>query len=123
MWSTGLPSKSIGLTIYSPPFAGLYNYSSSDRDISNCSSTEEFFEHYAFVIRETFRVTRQELMHPHVGPTDSRWIAVLMEEVGEVARAILEEDEDSLVEELVQVAAVAIRILEIRACSKDLRTP
>lgn len=53
-----LPPNSIDLSIYSPPFCGLYNYSSSPRDLSNCSSYDEFFEHYSFVIREIYRVTK-----------------------------------------------------------------
>lgn len=48
---------SIHLSIYSPPFAGLYHYSSSERDLSNCRDYQEFFEHYAFVVRELFRLT------------------------------------------------------------------
>jgi DNA modification methylase len=52
-----LPDASIHLSIYSPPFGGLYHYSSSDRDLSNCSSYEEFFAHYAFVVRQLARVT------------------------------------------------------------------
>lgn len=51
-----LPDASAHLAIYSPPFAGLYLYSSDDRDLSNCISREEFFEHYGFVIDETFRL-------------------------------------------------------------------
>jgi DNA modification methylase len=51
------PDKSMHLSIYSPPFGGLFNYSSSDRDLSNCRSYEEFFEHYEFVVREIHRIT------------------------------------------------------------------
>ena len=40
-----LPDESIDLTVYSPPFAGLYTYSSDDRDMSNCLDYDEFFEH------------------------------------------------------------------------------
>ena len=47
----------IHLSIYSPPFAGLYHYSSSERDLSNSRSYEEFFEHYGFVVRELARAT------------------------------------------------------------------
>ncbi|MHB1778115.1 MAG: DNA methyltransferase [Acidimicrobiales bacterium] len=47
----------MGLSVYSPPFCGLYHYSSSDRDLSNCDSYEGFFEHYGFIIRELFRLT------------------------------------------------------------------
>ena len=51
-----LRSESVGAIIYSPPFAELYNYSSSDRDLSNCASYDAFLEHYAFIVRETFRL-------------------------------------------------------------------
>jgi DNA modification methylase len=49
--------QSVHLSIYSPPFCGLYNYSSSPRDLSNCRTYEEFFEHYEFVVRELARIT------------------------------------------------------------------
>lgn len=52
-----LPDKSIHLSIYSPPFGGLYHYSSSERDLSNCRDYDQFFEHYAFVVRELARLT------------------------------------------------------------------
>lgn len=54
---SGLPDKSIHLTIYSPPFAGLYQYSSDDRDMSNCIDYEEFFAHYGFCIDHIARLT------------------------------------------------------------------
>jgi DNA modification methylase len=52
-----LPDESIHLSVYSPPFAGLYIYSSDERDLSNAGGYEEFFEHYEYVVRELFRVT------------------------------------------------------------------
>ena len=52
-----LKPESIHLSIYSPPFAGLYHYSSSVRDLSNCRSYEEFLSHYEFVVREIYRLT------------------------------------------------------------------
>jgi DNA modification methylase len=52
-----LPASSIGLTVYSPPFAGLYQYSSDDKDMSNCISYDEFFTHYGFCIDQIARVT------------------------------------------------------------------
>lgn len=52
-----LPDNSIHGSIYSPPFAGLYQYSSDDRDLSNARNYDEFMDHYGFVIREKFRVT------------------------------------------------------------------
>jgi DNA modification methylase len=53
-----LPAQSAGLVLYSPPFADLYNYSSSERDLSNCRDYGEFFEHYGFVVRELARLTK-----------------------------------------------------------------
>ncbi|MEY4385997.1 MAG: hypothetical protein RLY20_1280 [Verrucomicrobiota bacterium] len=53
-----LPNESVDLSVYSPPFCGLYNYSSSDRDLSNCRTYQEFFEHYSFVIGEIARLTK-----------------------------------------------------------------
>lgn len=57
-----IPDESVHLSIYSPPFAAegagcLYHYSSSERDLSNCRSHSEFFDHYAFVVGEIHRVT------------------------------------------------------------------
>ncbi|WP_433368411.1 DNA methyltransferase [Actinoplanes sp. CA-142083] len=52
-----LPTESVHLSIYSPPFAGLYTYSSSERDLSNCRDYDEFLEHYEFVVREIHRLT------------------------------------------------------------------
>ena len=53
-----LPDKSIDLSIYSPPFAGLYNYSSSENDFSNCESQEDFLKQYEFLIAEISRLTK-----------------------------------------------------------------
>lgn len=53
----GLPDDTIHLSVYSPPFAGLYHYSSSDRDLSNNRDYDEFFEHYEYVVRELHRIT------------------------------------------------------------------
>lgn len=49
--------KTIHITIYSPPFSDLYNYSSSDRDLSNNKSYETFLEHYRFVVEQIHRIT------------------------------------------------------------------
>jgi len=53
-----LDDKSIDLSVYSPPFAGLYNYSSDPKDMSNCESKEQFLEQYEFLIKEMARVTK-----------------------------------------------------------------
>ena len=52
-----LPDESVHLSVYSPPFGGLYNYSSDERDLSNCRDYDQFFDHYAFVVRELARLT------------------------------------------------------------------
>lgn len=52
-----MPENKIHLSIYSPPFGGLYHYSSSERDLSNCKDYQEFFEHYEYVVKELFRLT------------------------------------------------------------------
>ncbi len=52
-----LPDGKIHLSLYSPPFCGLFQYSSSERDLSNCRSYGEFFEHYEFVVKDLYRLT------------------------------------------------------------------
>lgn len=54
-----LDNESIDLSVYSPPFAGLYNYSSSENDFSNCETKEQFLDQYEFLIKEIARVTKQ----------------------------------------------------------------
>ncbi len=53
-----LEKESADLVIYSPPFAGLYNYSSSENDFSNCETKEQFLEQYDFLVKELARVTK-----------------------------------------------------------------
>lgn len=53
-----LPDASIDLSVYSPPFAGLYNYSSSENDFSNCDTREQFMEQYEHLCAEIARVTK-----------------------------------------------------------------
>ena len=53
-----LENESIDLSVYSPPFAGLYNYSSSPNDFSNCESKEQFLEQYDYLVSEIARVTK-----------------------------------------------------------------
>jgi DNA modification methylase len=54
-----LEDESIDLVVYSPPFAGLYNYSSDPRDFSNCESKEQFVEQYDYLVKEMARVTKK----------------------------------------------------------------
>ena len=52
-----VPEGKVGFSVYSPPFASLYTYSSSRRDLGNSRTYDEFFEHYKFIIGEILRVT------------------------------------------------------------------
>ena len=54
-----LPSDSVGYSLHSPPFEGLYKFSNSDRDVSN-SNGETFWQHYGFIIRELLRITNRD---------------------------------------------------------------
>ncbi|MDQ3274641.1 MAG: site-specific DNA-methyltransferase [Actinomycetota bacterium] len=90
-----IESESIGLSVFSPPFASLFTYSPSPRDLGNSASRAEFIEHYGYIIRENLRVTMpgriccvhvQQLtttktMHGFTGLTDFR---------GDVIRAYVE---------------------------------
>ena len=52
-----IPAESIDYTVFSPPFASLYTYSASDRDMGNCTDSDEFMRHFSFLVGELFRVT------------------------------------------------------------------
>ena len=85
----GLPDESVHLSVYSPPFAGLYQYSSDERDLSNCLSRDEFFEHYAFVVRELHRLTlpgRMTAVHCADVPTGNTGLDSLMDLPGDIIR-------------------------------------
>lgn len=53
----GIPDNSIHYSIFSPPFASLYTYSNSDRDMGNSKTDDEFYEHFTFLVKELYRVT------------------------------------------------------------------
>lgn len=85
-----LPENKIHLSVYSPPFGGLYHYSSSERDLSNCDSYEDFFEHYGFVIRELFRVTipgRMTAVHCMDIPSGNTGCDHMIDFSGDIIRA------------------------------------
>lgn len=52
------PKASVDLSVYSPPFCGLYNYSSDDRDMSNSYTYDQFYDHYSFLVGHVARITR-----------------------------------------------------------------
>lgn len=90
-----IPDESVDLSVYSPPFASLFTYSPSVRDLGNAASRAEFLEHYGFIIRENLRVTKPgriacvhvqqltttKVTHGYTGLTDFR---------GDVIRAYVE---------------------------------
>lgn len=83
------PDGSVHLSVYSPPFAGLFLYSSSDRDLSNSRDYNEFFEHYEFVIRELYRLTmpgRMTAVHCMDVPSGNTGNDYLMDFPGDVIR-------------------------------------
>ncbi len=53
-----MPDNSIDMSVYSPPFAGLFQYSGDERDMSNCYNYDEFYDQYRFLVKQMARVTR-----------------------------------------------------------------
>ena len=85
-----LPDESIHLSIYSPPFCGLYQYSSSDRDLSNVRDYDAFFEHYGFVIAELSRLTmpgRMTAVHCMDTPSGNSGKDTMIDFPGDIIRA------------------------------------
>ena len=85
----GLPDQSIHLSVYSPPFGGLYCYSSDDRDLSNCMDYAEFLKQYAFVVRELARITipgRITAVHSMDIPKSNSGTDALLDFPGDIIR-------------------------------------
>jgi len=55
---TAIESDSIHYSVFSPPFADLYTYSNSERDLGNCKTETEFFAHFKFIVNEMFRIIK-----------------------------------------------------------------
>jgi hypothetical protein len=53
-----LPDKSVGFSVFSPPFSSLYTYSNSERDMGNCRDDETFAQHFQFLVKELYRVLK-----------------------------------------------------------------
>lgn len=84
-----IPTESIHLSVYSPPFAGLYQYSSDDRDLSNSLNRDEFFQHYGFVVQELHRLTlpgRMTAVHCMDIPSGNTGLDHLTDFPGDVIR-------------------------------------
>lgn len=85
-----LPDESIHATVYSPPFGGLYHYSSDERDLSNARDYREFFEMYEWFIREKFRLTvpgRCSGVHTALVPSSNTGADSYTDFPGDVIRA------------------------------------
>lgn len=54
----GLPDNSIHYSVFSPPFASLYTYSASDRDMGNCRDADAFYHHFIFLVGQLYRVMK-----------------------------------------------------------------
>jgi DNA modification methylase len=84
-----LPDGSVHLSVYSPPFGGLYHYSSSERDLSNCKDYEQFFEHYEFVVKDIVRITmpgRMTCVHCMDVPSGNSGVDHLRDFPGDIIR-------------------------------------
>lgn len=85
-----LPPESIHAAIYSPPFGGLYHYSSDDRDLSNARSYEEFFDQYDYFVRELHRLLipgRVIAVHASLVPSGNTGVDSFTDFPGDVIRA------------------------------------
>jgi DNA modification methylase len=84
-----LPDSSVHLSVYSPPFGGLYHYSSDDRDLSNCVDYDQFFKHYEFVVRELYRLSlpgRMTAVHCMDVPSGNSGVDHLIDFPGDIIR-------------------------------------
>jgi DNA modification methylase len=84
-----MPAESIHLSIYSPPFGGLYCYSSNERDLSNVKDYDQFFNHYAYVVRELARLTmpgRMTAVHCMDVPSGNSGTDYLVDFPGDIIR-------------------------------------
>jgi len=84
-----LPNASVHLSVYSPPFAGLYQYSSDAADLSNCVNYQEFLEHYRFCVEQIFRLTlpgRMTAVHCMDVPTGNSGCDHLRDFPGDIIR-------------------------------------
>lgn len=85
-----LPDESIHAAIYSPPFGGLYHYSSDDRDLSNARDYGEFFEQYDYFVRELHRLLipgRVIAVHASLVPSGNTGVDSFTDFPGDVIRA------------------------------------
>jgi len=85
-----LPNDSVHLSVYSPPFGGLYHYSSDIRDLSNADDYAQFFEHYEYVIKEKYRITlpgRMSCVHCTDVPSGNSGLDHMIDFPGDIIRS------------------------------------
>ncbi len=114
------PDESIHLSVYSPPFAGLYHYTSSERDLSNNANYAEFFEHYGYFVREIHRLTlpgRVSAVHCMDTPTGNSGGDALADFPGDIIRLHREAGFDYIARYHVWKEPLAVRN---RTMKKDL---
>lgn len=115
-----LPAESIHGSIYSPPFAGLYHYSSDDRDLSNARTYDEFADHYGFVLDEVTRLTipgRTTGVHAAPVPTGNTGRDGLRDFPGDVIRWHLERGWEWVSRHVIWKEPLAVRL---RTMAKNL---
>ena len=115
-----LPSESVHGSIYSPPFAGLYHYSSDDRDLSNARSYAEFAEHYGYVLDEITRLTmpgRTTGVHAAPIPTGNTGRDGLLDFPGDVIRWHVERGWEWVSRHVIWKEPLAVRL---RTMAKNL---
>src|SRR5262249_51700318 len=84
-----LPAEAVDVSIYSPPFCGMFQYSSADEDLSNCKDYSEFFDHYEFVVKEIHRITkpgRMTCVHCMDVPSGNSGLDYLIDFPGDIIR-------------------------------------
>lgn len=107
-----LPDGSVHLSVYSPPFAGLYQYSSSERDLSNCTGYDQFFDHYGFVVREIARLTvpgRMTAVHCMDVPSGNSGTDHLIDFPGDIIRLHAREGFDYIARYAIWKEPLAVR--------------
>ena len=107
-----LPDASIHASIYSPPFAGLYHYSSSDRDVSNARNYDEFREHYGMFVEQIHRLTmpgRCTAVHAAPIPSSNSGTDSLFDFPGDVIRLHEEHGWDWIARHAIWKEPLAVR--------------
>lgn len=115
-----MPDESIHGSIYSPPFAGLYIYSSNDRDVSNARNYAEFREHYGMFVSEIYRLTkpgRITAVHAAPIPSSNTGRDALFDFPGDVIRLHEENGWDWIARHVIWKEPLAVRL---RTMQKNL---